>query len=217
MSMTRLIIVRHGQSLANAKQVFAGHSDYDLSELGHTQARLAAEYLAAHERIDAIYASDLLRAYHTATPTAELLGLPVIKDTGLREIFAGEWEGKSVFDLMENYPEDFRAWKENYSLSRPTGGESVPEVYRRIVPHICSLAEQNEGKCILLATHATVVRSFEAYTRGFGAEETGRVEFVSNASINIYTYDKGSVTLERSDITEHLGDLVTRIPRVYQA
>ena len=211
--MTRLILIRHGQSLANAEHIFAGHSDFDLSELGHTQARLAAEYLAANEKIDAIYASDLLRAYHTATPTAHLLGLPIIKDTGLREIFAGEWEGKTVFELDERYPEDFHVWKNDFSHARPTGGESIPEVYRRIVPHICELARQNDGKCILLATHATVVRSFEAFSRGFGAEETGRVEFASNASLNIYTYEGGTVIPVRSDITEHLGDLVTKIPR----
>lgn len=215
--MTQLILVRHGQSLANAKKIFAGHSDFDLSELGHTQARLAAEYLATHEKIDAIYASDLLRAYHTATPTAEMLGLPVIKDTGLREIFAGEWEGRTVFELDARFPEDFHVWKTDYSHARPTGGESIPEVYRRIVPHICELARENDGRCILLATHATVVRSFDAFAHGFGAEETGKVDFASNASLSFYHYEAGVVTPVCSDFTEHLGSLVTKLPRTLQA
>ena len=215
--MTRLILVRHGQSLANAEHIFAGHSDFDLSELGHTQARLAADYLATHESIDAIYASDLLRAYHTATPIAERLGLPIIKDTGLREIFAGEWEGKTVFDLDTDYAEDFHVWKTDYSHARPTGGESIPEVYRRVIPHICNLARENDGKCILLATHATVVRSFDAFSRGLGAEESGRIPFASNASLNIFTYEEGVVTPVQSDITEHLGSLVTTVPHDLQA
>lgn len=215
--MTRLILVRHGQSLANAQHIFAGHADYDLSELGHTQARLVADYLSAHEAIDAIYASDLLRAYHTATPTAERLGLPIVKDTLLREIYAGKWDGLPVRELEERFSEDFHLWKTDYSHVRPTDGESIPEVYRRIVPHICELARQNDGTCILLATHATVVRSFDAFAHGFGAEETGKVPFASNASLNIFTYENGTVTPVQSDFTEHLGNLVSGVPRALQA
>lgn len=215
--MTRLILIRHGQSLANAQHIFAGHADFDLSELGHTQAALAADYLAKHETIDAIYASDLLRAYHTATPTAKRFGLPVIKDTLLREIYAGQWDGLPVSELEERFAEDFYLWKTDYSHVRPTGGESIPEVYRRIVPHICELAKENDGKCILLATHATVVRSFEAFSRGFGAEETGNVEFSSNASINIFIYENGTVSPVATDVTEHLGEFVTKLPKALQA
>ncbi len=215
--MTRLILIRHGQSLANAQKIFAGHSDFDLSELGHTQAALAADYLAGHEHIDAIYASDLLRAYHTATPTAERLGLPVIRDTLLREIYAGAWDGKYVSELERDFAEDFLLWRTDYSHVRPTEGESIPEVYRRIVPHICELAERHDGQCLLLATHATVVRSFDAFAHGFGAEETGKVNFASNASLNIYTYEQGTVRPEVSDFTEHLGELVSGVPRALQA
>ncbi len=215
--MTKLILVRHGQSKANAQHIFAGHSDFDLSELGHTQAGLVADYLAAHERIDAIYASDLLRAYHTATPTAERLGIPVIKDTLLREIFAGEWDGLPVSELEERFTEDFRLWKTDYSHVRPTGGESIPEVYQRIVPHICEIARKNEGKCVLIATHATVVRSFDAFAHGYGAEETGKVNFASNASLNIFTYENGTVTPVFSDFTDHLGELISGVPSTLQA
>lgn len=215
--MTKLILVRHGQSIANKEKIFAGHADYDLSDLGHRQARLVADYLSAHETIDAIYASDLLRAYHTATPTGERLGLPVIKDRGLREIFAGQWDGLLVSQVEERFPEAFHAWKTDYSHVRPTGGESIPEVYRRIVPHICELAEKHEGQCLLLATHATVVRSFEAFAHGLGAEETGSVPFASNASLNIYTYEKGIITPIVSDFTEHLGDLISEVPKALQA
>ncbi len=69
--MTRLIITRHGQSIANAQYRFAGHSDFDLSEIGHKQAELAAEYISKNFTVDYIYSSDLLRAYNTALPTAK--------------------------------------------------------------------------------------------------------------------------------------------------
>ncbi len=215
--MTRLILIRHGQSLANAQKIFAGHSDFDLSELGHTQAALVADHLAAAGPIDAIYASDLLRAYHTALPVSLRLGLPIVKDPLLREIYAGEWEGKYVPDIEGAYAEDFGVWRRDYAHARPTGGESVSEVYARIVPHICKLAEAHDGQTLLLATHATVVRSFEAFAHGFSSEETGRVNFASNASLSYYTYDGGKVTPLAYDENAHLGDLVSGVPRALQA
>ena len=215
--MTRLILVRHGQSLANANNLFAGHSDFDLSEFGKQQATATADYLFKNERIDHIYASDLLRAYHTATPSGERFGLPVIKDTGLREIFAGEWESMSFPSIAETYPEQFRIWREDYSHARPVGGESTAEVYERIVPHICRLASQHDGKCLLLATHATVVRAFDAFARGYNKNETGKISFSYNASINIYNYQGGSVSIVRSNIVDHLDGMVTALPPIINA
>ena len=215
--MTRLIIIRHGQSLANARNLFAGHSDFDLSELGHKQAACAAKYLTEREQIDAIYASDLLRAYHTATPTGERLSLPVIKDEGLREIFGGDWEGMCFTDIAEQYPDEFRVWREDYSHARPVNGEATAEVYDRIVPHICELAQRNDGKTIVLATHATVARAFDAFARGYSKNETGKISFPHNASISIYGYENGRVSIIQTNIVEHLGDLITTLPPIINA
>lgn len=215
--MTKLILIRHGQSLANERNLFAGHSDFDLSELGHTQAALAAEYLAKYEHIDAIYASDLLRAYHTATPIAKRLGLPVIKDTGLREIFGGRWESMCFPDIAETYPEEFRVWREDYSRACPVEGEATAQVYERIVPHICEIAKKHDGQTVICATHATVVRAFDSYARGYTKYETGKISFPHNASINIYSYEEGHVSILQTNITEHLGDMITSLPPIINA
>ncbi len=215
--MTKLILIRHGQSLANAQDLFAGHSDFDLSELGMEQAKRAADWISTHERVDTVYASDLLRAYHTATPLGERLGLPVIPDKELREIFAGEWEGLSFPYIAEHYADAFAVWRNNYSAARPVGGEATTEVYERIVPHIRALAEKHEGQTVVLATHATVVRAFEAHARGLSAEETGKVSFCFNAAINIYSYEKGLVSPIRSNITDHLGGLISSLPPIINA
>lgn len=210
--MTRIILIRHGQSQANAASLFAGLSDFDLTELGHRQAALAAEYLRPRERVDRIYSSDLLRAYHTALPFGAAYGLPVEKDEGLREIFGGDWERLSFPQIAEQYPDAFDVWVNDYSHSRPVNGESTEEVYRRVVPHICALAEENDGKCILLATHATVVRAFHAFAEGLRADETGSVPFAHNASINIFSYEKGRAHPVSLNLVEHLGDGVTSLP-----
>ena len=201
-------MMRHGESLANAQRRFAGHTDFDLTELGHKQAESAAQYLHQNEKIDVIYSSDLLRAYHTASPVANIFGLPIINDTCLREIRAGEWEALKLTEIAEIYAEDFKVWKGDYANSRPTGGESTVEVYERTVPHILDLARANDGKNVFVSTHATVVRAFIAYARGLSSAETGVIPaFPKNASISIFNYEDGQVSTVAEGMTEHLAGL----------
>ena len=210
--MTKLILIRHGQSMANATQRFAGHSDFDLSDLGRHQAELAADYIVKNFKIDAIYASDLLRAYNTALPSANRLGLNINKSEQLREIYAGAWESMQFDDIQSTFPEDFDVWKNNFSYARCTKGESVAELYERVCREMLSIAEKNDGKCVLIATHATPIRVFETKARGLSAAHVGDINFVCNASINVFNVESGLPSIETLNITEHLLGNVTEVP-----
>ena len=214
--MTKIIMVRHGQSIANMQSRFAGHSDFDLSDLGHEQARLAAEYLSSREKPDVIYSSDLLRAHNTAVPFAKRYGLSINDTEGLREIFAGSWEGLEMTEIAERYTEDLRVWREDFSNARCTDGESVAELYSRIVKFVCELAKRHNGECLLLTTHATPIRAIECYSRGFGAERMADVHFVRNSAINIFEYnpDDDSIIGIETNIVAHLSEaMVTDVPK----
>ncbi len=213
--MTRLIITRHGQSIANAEHRFAGHSDFDLSELGYAQAELMANYICAHESPEVIYSSDLMRAHHTALPTAKRLGLEVILTQELREIFAGNWEGKTTDELAVEFEHDFSVWRNDYANSRCTGGESTAEVYHRIIGTVSRLATEHDGHTVMLSTHATVVRSLCAYSLGLSPERTGEIPFTHNASVNIFEYENGKLTPIATDIIEHLGDMVSGVHKSF--
>lgn len=216
--MTRIIMIRHGQSEANAQSRFAGHSDFDLTEIGKRQAAIAADYLYGKEELDVIYSSDLKRAHNTALPFSQKYGLPINDRTDLRELFAGDWEGRSTREINEIYADDFRVWREDFSNARCTGGESVAELYERIVAAVKSLAEQNKDKCILIATHATPIRAIEAHSRGLSADKINQVPFVRNAALNIFEYGDGEIHPVRTDIVDHLeGELVTGVPRALKA
>ena len=86
MQNTRIILVRHGESLGNKNNLALGHTNLDLSPRGYEQVRATAEFLR-DEKIDVIYSSDLLRAHNTAVPNAELHGLPINDCVKLRETF----------------------------------------------------------------------------------------------------------------------------------
>ena len=209
--MTRFIVTRHGQSIANAECRFAGHSDFDLSEVGKRQAELVADYLCKGFKIDAIYSSDLSRAFNTALPTANHLGIEITPMTSLREINAGEWEGRTTAEIQEIYTEDFNVWKNDYAHSRCTGGEATAEVYERAYRTICEIAKENDGKTVYVSTHATLLRSLCLRSQGFSADEANEIPFSHNASICVFDFDGGKLTPVQLNITEHLGDVITKV------
>lgn len=212
---TEIIMIRHGQSIANAQSRFAGHSDFDLTELGREQARRAAEYLYNKgQKLDIIYSSDLLRAHNTALPFSEIYGLPVNDTEELREIYAGGWEGQKVDDIYREFPEAFTTWRTDFSRARCPDGESTVELYHRIVATVKRLAKENEGKTILIATHATPIRAIDCCSHGWEAERIGDVSFVRNSSISIFEYEDGKITQKDIDIVDHLDpSQITVVPK----
>ncbi len=213
--MTRLIVIRHGQSIANAQSRFAGHSDFDLSEIGFAQAELVGKYIAEHEKPDVIYSSDLLRAYNTALPAAKRLGMQIQKTEELREIFAGKWEGMTTDDIMAQYAEEFSVWKNDYAHCRCLGGESTAEVYERVWKFVRRISSEHDGGTVMISTHATLVRALSARAAGLDADSVDQIPFTHNASINIFTYDNEKITPVKINIIEHLGDIVTGVHKSF--
>ena len=205
--MTRLILLRHGQSEANLAHWFAGHTDAFLTELGHRQAAAAADYLLAHEHIDAIYASDLTRAMDTARPTAAAFSLPITPERGLREIFAGEWEGVPFSRLDTDYHDDRAKWYDDLSHALCTGGETVAEVFTRVGETAVRIAEANEGKTVLLASHWTPVLSLVCRAMHHPLAQIMECPEPRNASLQIIRYEKGIFCPEALNITTHLEGL----------
>ncbi len=144
--MTTVILIRHGESVANRQKVFAGHLDVDLQDKGLEQAKVTARYVADNYKIDKIYASDLLRAYKTATCLGEILHMDVIKDEKLREISAGEWEGKEFDKLVVDYANDYGVWINHIGYATCTGGESVEQLGNEIMDELTKIAEKTTVK-----------------------------------------------------------------------
>lgn len=211
--MTTLIFVRHGQSEANLQRVFAGHTDIPLTELGKRQAERTAEFLREYP-IERIYASDLLRAMQTAEPTAVSKGLEIIPTQGMREIFAGDWEGKPYEELMRLFPESYGTWRTDCGRAHPENGESVIELSRRIYREVDRIVAENRGKCVAIFTHATPIRLLRAKWEGYPPEELSRVMFCSNASVSVVEYrEDGSTNVLLCGYDGHQGDLATRFAK----
>ncbi len=209
----KIYIVRHGESLGNAQLMFLGHTDLDLSELGHKQAGATADYLS-DVHIDAVYSSDLLRAYNTALPHAKMRGLEVEPRENLREVFVGDWEGKNCMEIAEEYGDLYHVdWHYKYGTFVFPGGDSVIEAGKRFYDEIISIAKENIGKTILIASHGAVIRSSWAMILGICPEDVAeRLPFPTNASVSILEFDGDALIPMEYSLDGHLSGIgITQI------
>ena len=187
---TRLLVVRHGESIANAERAFLGHTDVGLSERGRIQAQATADFLK-NEPISAIYSSDLIRAYDTARPNAEYRGIEIVPMRELREIYIGKWENSKIDDIERIYGEEFTVgWKQNFGIFTPPEGEPVSAAAERFHNALLSIAKRHIGECVLITAHAAVIRAFYARLIGVAPERvTQEVDFPYNASVTTVYFD----------------------------
>lgn len=207
---TLIYLVRHGQSMSNVDNTFAGHTDVDLSELGKKQADATCRELA-DIHIDAVYSSDLKRAFYTAKVHADLRGIPCTPDKRLREIYLGDWECASVDMLKDKYHDlYYNSWVANFGEFRAPNGEYVPDVAERMYSATLDIAKKNPCKTVLLASHAGAIKALWGKINGIAWCELAKAfPYPANASYSKILFDgEKLVPLEYSH-DEHLGDLLT--------
>ena len=210
--MTKFVILRHGYSVGNKERRFTGQMDVALDEIGVSQAKSAGKYISENFKIDSIYSSNLSRAYNTAKPVADALGLPINVKENLKEINVGKWEGMHVDDIAREYPEEFELYTTNVGLARPVGGESYLELAERVAQAFAEIAEENPGKTVLVATHGGVIRALRYAWLGYAPEQLQSIPHVTNASITLAEYENGKGVFTLIDFNDYLDDKVTEMP-----
>ena len=212
--MTRVIMVRHGESRANKEGKFAGgYSDVPLLERGLRQAELMAEYAAEHYDIANVYTSRLQRAYITGKCVADKFGLEVKILDDLREIDGGCWEGCPFEEMGPRYPEEYRAWMTDRGNARCPGGESVAEMTERVLAALAQIAGENPGKTVLLVSHATPIHAIYALAVNGSLDNMNSLPLAPNAALTIVDYENGKLRCEACGIDSYLGELKTELPK----
>ena len=121
--MTRVYLVRHGQTEWNKSLTFRGRIDIPLNERGHREAEAIAEALK-DKKIDAIYTSPLRRSIETTQPTAKFFNLEIRPFQGLIDINYGDWEGLTFDEVKKRYEDQYKKWEERTELEIFTNGEN---------------------------------------------------------------------------------------------
>ena len=155
---TRLLLLRHAQTLLSAARRYSGRGDPALTEVGERQAVAAARRLFTIDGIAAVVSSPLRRATATAQPLADALGLPVAVHEGLIEADFGAWEGLTFSEARERDPELHARWLSDTGVAAP-GGESLDAVHDRVRRVRDELAVSYGGATLVLVSHVTPIKS----------------------------------------------------------
>ncbi|MFE9003818.1 histidine phosphatase family protein [Streptomyces sp. NPDC007875] len=154
----RIVLWRHGQTAWNVERRFQGSLDIELTDTGVAQAHRAARLLAALKP-DAIIASDLKRVAATAAELSAVTGLSVMHDAGLRETYAGAWQGLTHEEIIESFGEQYAAWKRGEPVRRG-GGELETEVADRAAPVVLESADKlPDGGTLVVVSHGGTIRT----------------------------------------------------------
>ncbi len=164
--MPRFILVRHGQTQWNKEGKYTGQSDIPLNETGREQAKAASHHIL-NLKPDIIYSSDLQRAEETARLIrGQKRSIPLITDQRLREIHQGEWEGLHEKEIQRRFEKQFETRKNDPLQTAPPGGETIGDVYHRVVDFLLEMQEQHTDQLVLIVAHGVVLAIFDLISCG---------------------------------------------------
>lgn len=173
----QLVLVRHGQSEWNLKNLFTGWKDPDLTEQGVKEARSAGRLLKGRNlKFDIAYTSALTRAQHTLRLILAELGqegLQTVKDQALNERDYGELTGLNKDDARRKWGEEqVHVWRRSYDIA-PPGGESLKDTLARALPYYMKLIQPDvlSGRTVLVAAHGNSLRALIMAIEGLTPEQ----------------------------------------------
>jgi len=202
--MSRLLLGRHGETELNSAERYWGQSDVKLSPLGVRQAERLRERLAT-ERIDAIYCSDLQRAWVTARTIASRHQLDVTICAELREINFGKLEGLNFEESSQLFPEFAAKWKAQRSTNIEfPGGESLDQLHSRVSNFVSRLKKHKAEETVLVVAHAGVLRSLICQLMAIELRYIYQIR-LDLASLSILEAHPTGAILTLLNDTSHLG------------
>ena len=207
MKTRNLIIVRHGQSEWNEKNLFTGWENPGLTKKGADAAMHAAELIKElNIEFDRMFTSALIRAQLTGSIILEKIGqsdISIIKDEALNERFYGDLQGLNKDECRQKWGDDMvQMWRRSYDKG-PPAGESLKETGERVLPYylknIFPLILKNMN--ILIAAHGNSLRSLIKYLEGISDEDIVKLEIPTGAPIH-YSFDEDGNVISKINLIE---------------
>jgi broad specificity phosphatase PhoE len=195
--MTKLLIVRHGETEWNAAGRVQGHDDIPLNEQGRAQVTATAEALR-ETPVAAAYASDLERAAETGRILAAPHGLEVVVTPCLRERCWGTWEGRTMAEIEEIDAAMAGRWR-NHEWVNPEMAEEYEALQDRVVVEVRRIAEAHDGETVLIATHGGAVKVLVAWVLGAPLGSHGAMR-INNASVTTILVRSGHYVLDSYNV-----------------
>lgn len=173
--MTRLLLIRHGETEWNRLGRWQGQTDVPLNEAGRRQAASLASRLQ-DERLEAIYSSDLRRARETASALAKATGAPLVEDARLREIHLGAWEGLLFDEIRLRDGDHLDRFRARPTEERAPQGEGVPDVRRRVLAALREIVQRHPDGAVALVSHGLALAVVKTHVLGLPLDRVWEVE-----------------------------------------
>ena len=193
---SKLVLVRHGQSEWNAKNLFTGWKDPKLTDLGIQEAIKAGDLLETRNlKFDLMFTSDLFRAQETGRLILEQMNhadIQVIKDQSLNERNYGDLAGLNKDEAREKWGEkQVHIWRRSFDVP-PPGGESLKNTAERVLPYFKReiMPKVKEGLNILVAAHGNSLRALVMELEKISSEEIVKLEIATGDPLT-YEYSNG--------------------------
>jgi 2,3-bisphosphoglycerate-dependent phosphoglycerate mutase len=200
-----LVLVRHGQSEWNLKNLFTGWRDVDLTETGIAEARTAGKRLKAQKiKFDVAFTSSLKRASRTLDLILEELGqtgIPIFRDPALNERDYGDLVGLNKDDARKKWGEEqVHKWRRSYDIA-PPGGESLKDTVARALPYFVQeiLPRVLRGERTLVAAHGNSLRALVMVLERLSPEAIVKRELATGVPI-LYRLQADSTVAEKLDL-----------------
>jgi probable phosphoglycerate mutase len=205
--MTVFYLIRHGETDWNLSGRWQGHADVPLNALGQAQARRLAERLRRESlRPDAIYSSDLLRAWATAETIGAELGIVPQPLPALREIDVGAWSGLNRAEVLERDRDLIERLESGEDARRGGNGERFADLYRRVVEVVDQLAAAHPNGRLLLVTHGGPVRALLLHGARDKRDALPRRFHIGNTSVSLLIGGRAGWDLGMINDMSHLED-----------
>lgn len=199
---TQVLLIRHGETQWNVDNRVQGHLDVPLTERGEEQARRLRDWLDT-DALDAIYASDLSRAYRTAELLAEGRGLAAITESRLREARFGVFEGLTATEIAAAHPEAYHLWRTDAIRNRPPGGETLEELHDRCMEALQEHLPKHPGQTVAVVAHGGPVRIMLVGLLDLSLEVYPKIR-VENTSVSRVLFTAKGAILAGANDTGHL-------------
>jgi broad specificity phosphatase PhoE len=201
--MTRIILVRHGQTQWNLVEHFRGQADVPLNDTGLAQADAVSRRVSRQWSPTAVYASPLSCAVRTAEAIAQPLGLPVRVHPGLLDIHFGEWQGLTVPEVRARWPELCDSWHSRPDTVHVPGGETLADVRARGLTAVRELCVAHGKQTIVMVGHNVINRVILLGVLGLENEGFWRIS-QDPCGINVIECVGDAYTLVAMNDTGHL-------------
>jgi phosphoserine phosphatase len=203
--MTRIILVRHGQTEWNRVERFRGRADVPLNETGLSQAEATGLRIYGEWQLSAVYSSPLSRAVKTAEAIAKYFDLTVETQPGLVDINYGEWQGLSPDEVRDRWPAELDAWYHQPDQAIIPGGETLAQLLGRGIRTVNELSARHAEQTIVLVGHTVINRIILLGILGLGNERFWHIK-QDTCAINVFETEMDDFVLVSLNDTCHLSD-----------